>query len=297
MNILKKIILTGLILCILSCSKENNNSEMTLNPEDKPIEEIVEKEETQIYNTSPTLNINNLYFYYPKPAGYYYPTGFNKYLLGEVGIDHLEENIYYNDLVNLSRDGLRVLRNAIYAKYGYRFISDDLSEYFSQFPWYKAEYSNVDDKLSEIDKENILLIQLVENNYPKDYFYFLGNYGDWRPGIPHGLSNEGPNRFYIYPNGIFLGSFSRYFGWDRDITDIGVAKNYAEWKKDDYSLAHSYFGLWNYDNNIIKFDEEIIDIGRAYGVIWDSETGGRTSDNIEHIFIDNMWFFYGSDYD
>jgi len=293
MNILKKVILTILILFVLSCSKEK---EMTINYENKLIENISVIEETLKYDATLTLNINNLYFFYPKSSDYYYPVSFNKYLLGEVGIDHLEKTIYLDDLVNLTKDGLRVLRNTIYAKYGCRFNSNDLSEYFMQFSWYKAEFLNVDDKLTEIDKKNILLIQLVENNYPKIYYNFIGSYGDWEPGIPHGLSNEGPNRFFIYPNGIFLGSFSRYFGWDSDLTDIDAAKNYLEWKKNDYSLAHIYFGFWNYDNNILNFDGEIIPIGKAYGIIWDPEIGERTPDNIEHIFIDNMWFFYNSEF-
>ena len=297
MNIFEKIILIGLILCILSCSKENNKQENTLILKENLLENIVENDASQKYDITITLNTQNLYFLYPTPAGYYYPTGFNKYLLGEVGINHLEESINLNDLVNLTKDGLRVLRNAIYAKYGYRFNSNDLSGYFMQFSWYKAEFINVDDRLTEIDKRNISLIQLVENNYSKNYNDFIGNYGDVKPGIPHGLSNEGPNRLYIYPNGIFQSVWSRYFGWDWDIVDISVVKNYEEWKKNDYSLDYKYFGLWNYENNILKFDGEIIEIGKASGIIWDSEAGGITSsDNKEHIFIDNMWFLYGSDY-
>jgi hypothetical protein len=295
MHILEKVILTGLILCFLSCSKENEKKEITLNQEERLFENIDEKDELSKPNPTVTLNVDNLYYVYPKPAGYYYPTGFNKYLLGENGITHLEENIYLNDLVNLTKEGLRVIRNAIYAKYGYRFNSTDLSDYFMQFPWYKAEFFNVDDRLTEIDKKNIFLIQLVENNYPKNYYEFIGNYGDLEPGIPHGLSNEGPNRFYIYPNGIFKGVWSRYFGWDWDIVDIGTAKNYAEWRKNDYSLDYGYFGLWDY-NNILKFDGETIEMGKAPGVIWETGKGAVSSDNKEHIFIDNMWYFYGSDY-
>jgi hypothetical protein len=61
-------------------------------------------------------------------------------------------------------------------------------------------------------------------------------------------------------------------------------------------LDYKYFGLWNYKNNILRFDGEIIEIGKASGIIWDSEGGITSSDNKEHIFIDNMWFLYGTDY-
>ena len=282
------IILTGYIFCIFSCSNEKTKEDNIPN--------IIENTELQKFETILTLNVSNLYLNPPMPSGYYIPTGFNKYILGEEGITHLDEILNLKDIVNLTKEGLRVLRNAVYAKYGYQFKSTELLDYFNQFNWYNAEFINVDDRLTEVDIKNIYLIKSVEENYPKNHCDIIGNYGDWKPGVPHGLSNEGPNRFYIYPNGIFKSVWSRYFGWDWDLVDIGVAKNYSEWKKNDYSFDCIYFGLWNYDNNILLFDGEMIKIGKASGIIWESETGGRISDNKEHIFIDNMWYYYSSDY-
>jgi hypothetical protein len=64
-----------------------------------------------------------------------------------------------------SRDDLRILRNTIYAKYGYRFNSKDLQEHFSDFLWYNGITNNVDNKLTAVDIGNIELVQKAEQNY------------------------------------------------------------------------------------------------------------------------------------
>ena len=291
MNILNKLIIFGLIIFIISCNKTNKEHDILPNSEENI---IIEEQLTN--NSIININTDNYYFFAPVPSGYYYPTAFNKHILGERGISHLESNIHLEDLLNLTKEGLGILRNAIYARHGYIFSSTYLSDYFSQFPWYNANFSNVDIFLTEIDQNNILLIQMVENNYSENYSEFIGNYGDLRPGIPHGLSNEGPNRLRIFPNGIFAAIWSRPFGWDWENDDIRAVESYSEWKKDDYNFESVYYGLWNFNNNILKFGEKIIEVGRGQGVIWDNEKGVISSDNIEHIFIDNMWYFYSSEY-
>ena len=57
---------------------------------------------------------------------------------------------------------LRIMRNAILARHGYRFQSKDLQEYFSQEPWYKPAASNKDIKLSFVEQLNIDLIKYEE---------------------------------------------------------------------------------------------------------------------------------------
>lgn len=60
---------------------------------------------------------------------------------------------------------LRLLRNSIYAKYGYIFSSGDLKKHFEQFDWYKPRSKNVDDYLSELDKRNIEKIKMFEESH------------------------------------------------------------------------------------------------------------------------------------
>lgn len=67
-----------------------------------------------------------------------------------------------DDLIGLSTAELRLERNKIFAKHGYIFKSSELNQYFSQFDWYNSQYDNVDDMLTDVDKQNIDLIKGYE---------------------------------------------------------------------------------------------------------------------------------------
>ena len=68
-----------------------------------------------------------------------------------------------SDLLSLTIPELRIERNKIFAKHGYKFKSTDLKQYFSQFAWYNPQYDNVNDMLTDADKQNIDLIKHYEN--------------------------------------------------------------------------------------------------------------------------------------
>lgn len=58
----------------------------------------------------------------------------------------------------LSYDDLDIMRNEIFAEYGYRFKSEKWRKYFSSKKWYKPALDNVDHLLTEIDKHNLEVI-------------------------------------------------------------------------------------------------------------------------------------------
>lgn len=66
------------------------------------------------------------------------------------------------DLAGWSKQDMRTVRNAIYARHGYKFKSADLREYFSRFSWYKPLYDDVDSQLNSIEKKNIAFIKAHE---------------------------------------------------------------------------------------------------------------------------------------
>jgi hypothetical protein len=88
----------------------------------------------------------------------------------------ITEELLYNstntDLLKLTKDELRILRNAFYARQGYQFNSQDLQEFFGQFEWYHRmverniylEIQNEDVVISTLDKERVELITEIENN-------------------------------------------------------------------------------------------------------------------------------------
>lgn len=65
---------------------------------------------------------------------------------------------------------LRLMRNAIMARNGYRFQSQDLQEYFGKEPWYKPAASNDNIKLSFIEQLNVELIKAEEENPMHDEY-------------------------------------------------------------------------------------------------------------------------------
>jgi hypothetical protein len=75
-------------------------------------------------------------------------------------LDHL---ITVEQLANLSRRDLRILRNTIYARHGRQFKSQLLQEYFDTMEWYKANPAFTDKALTKVDTTNVRLIKSVED--------------------------------------------------------------------------------------------------------------------------------------
>lgn len=70
------------------------------------------------------------------------------------------------DLAGLSQEQLRLARNEIYARHGRKFKTKELQDYFNSKSWYTGTIeSNAfkDDYLNAYEKENIKLIQSLEN--------------------------------------------------------------------------------------------------------------------------------------
>ena len=82
----------------------------------------------------------------------------------DVGRFFYASNMLLNDLWfrHFDLKTLRIMRNAILARHGYRFQSKDLQDYFSNEKWYKPAASNKNVKLSFIEQLNIELIKSVE---------------------------------------------------------------------------------------------------------------------------------------
>lgn len=77
-----------------------------------------------------------------------------------------ENNIWLYD--HLTIEDLDIMRNEIFAEYGYKFKSEKWQQYFGKKKWYKPQYENVDNQLTDIDKENIKTILKVKALLQKD---------------------------------------------------------------------------------------------------------------------------------
>jgi hypothetical protein len=58
---------------------------------------------------------------------------------------------------------LKLMRNEIFARHGYRFKTGDLKQYFGSFDWYKPQFDDITDRLTEIERINIALIRKLES--------------------------------------------------------------------------------------------------------------------------------------
>lgn len=65
-----------------------------------------------------------------------------------------------SDLAGLSKAELRVARNEIYARRGRKFVDRKLTQYFSQFAWYRPQFKDV--QLNDVEQQNVNLIRSYE---------------------------------------------------------------------------------------------------------------------------------------
>lgn len=70
--------------------------------------------------------------------------------------------VSYSDIAGKSSSELRIMRNYIYARHGYRFKSRDLHQYFAQYPWYSPLYNDVYGRLNSTEKANVQFIKSYE---------------------------------------------------------------------------------------------------------------------------------------
>ena len=78
-----------------------------------------------------------------------------------------------NDIQNLYKGDLEIIRNSIYARHGYSFKSKRMRYIFDMFvDWYMPVATDVRDKLTDTEKKNIELIQRYEQHADKYYDEF-----------------------------------------------------------------------------------------------------------------------------
>jgi len=123
-----------------------------------------------------------------------------KILLGDVDLLNSKLDIF--SLAQMDNKNIKFIRNMIYAKYGYIFTSQELSEYFNRFNWYEPKYSDVDSFLTNIDKYNIQLLQMFETRNEKLPNIIWDNpVGVWNDDPPV-IRDAWADRFIILPHNI-----------------------------------------------------------------------------------------------
>lgn len=129
-------------------------------------------------------------------------------------------------VASLSPSDMRILRNAIFAKYGYNFKSADLKAFFSKFTWYQPQTDEVpSSKLTKDERLNVELVQYYEKglaNEEKDFLKESDLVGMWHamPIVASGYSE----RFFLYAGGKFEYATNQMDGTKRIISISGSWK-------------------------------------------------------------------------
>ncbi|WP_286915442.1 YARHG domain-containing protein [Flavobacterium sp. UBA4197] len=78
-----------------------------------------------------------------------------------------------NDLKNLKKLDLEIIRNTIYARHGYTFKKKSIRQFFDPVEWYIPVSENVDNELTALEKENIVSLKRFEK-YAEDNYDTFG---------------------------------------------------------------------------------------------------------------------------
>lgn len=181
----------------------------------------------------------------------------------------------YWELSRYDMTNLRLLRNMVFAKYGYRFISKDLYDFFSRFPWYKGTKTNVDNELTVNEWTLVKFIEQIEANYPTHVpkeligVWSCDQFGeDWWANNFFFSSYEKELKFY--PNGVFSysytnddGNWPNYWGlWSFKNGQFSVTFYFAgtEFHNISYREIESFVFDPNrhHNGNTTNFNEKII---------------------------------------
>lgn len=76
------------------------------------------------------------------------------------------------DVENLKRGDLTIIRNTIYARHGYSFKHRPLRIFFDAQEWYIPVHADIKSEFTEIEKKNIQLLLSFEKNAEEYYDYF-----------------------------------------------------------------------------------------------------------------------------
>jgi hypothetical protein len=72
-----------------------------------------------------------------------------------------------------SLQNLKIMRNEIYARHGYKFKTKDMADYFGALDWYVPQYDDVTSQVTDNKLLHTAQIKELEKSY-EDYWDDLG---------------------------------------------------------------------------------------------------------------------------
>ena len=90
-----------------------------------------------------------------------------------ITINSSTKKLKESDIKNLKKIDLEILRNTIFARHGFSFKTKTVRQFFDSVEWYIPISTNVDDQLTSVEKENIVLLKRFEK-YAEDNYDSFG---------------------------------------------------------------------------------------------------------------------------
>lgn len=133
----------------------------------------------KVFRYNPNQKVSNVYIDWEKkkPAKNY-----SEYIPTEEApsntpssyeINASEKRLSKEDLENLSKGDLYIIRNAIYARHGYSFKKRQLRTFFDNQDWYMPVHVDIKKDLTDIEKKNIQLL-LTYEKHAEEYYDTFG---------------------------------------------------------------------------------------------------------------------------
>jgi len=88
-------------------------------------------------------------------------------------INSSKQKLTEKDVKNLRKLDLQILRNTIFARHGYTFKSRAVRQFFDQVDWYIPVSDNIEAELTQVEKDNIALLNRFEK-YAEDNYDTFG---------------------------------------------------------------------------------------------------------------------------
>lgn len=133
-------------------------------------------------------------------------------IINQGQIEYLKYKISPLNIAPLNQKELLILKNILFAQYGYKFKSQELFDYFKKFYWYKPIDFNdkqiMDILFTEVDKSNLEIIQSFENinKSRNDVVTKEKLVGVWHSVFP--MPAGFADRYIFYPDGKFIYIYS-----------------------------------------------------------------------------------------
>lgn len=90
-----------------------------------------------------------------------------------VTINSSTQKLKESDIKNLKKIDLEILRNTIFARHGLTFKTKTVRQFFDSVEWYIPVSDNVTNELTEVEKQNIVLLKRFEK-YAEDNYDSFG---------------------------------------------------------------------------------------------------------------------------